>query len=343
MSKTILFSLIICFCWATTKAQNEMPNPFAEFGYTPKMATLSKGKYVEYFDQDTIVRIGGAVFNTVTMKIMGFVEEDSIHSEYNLKPEIVSRWLSPDPLAAEYTSWSPYNFVNDNPIIYIDPDGQAVEFAGKGARRSVRQARRRSEPFNQAFLKLKKDEDIFVFNRNQTQNPNFANGAENIFDPNLVINGQASNFNIGSSPNGVKPNFVDEVNLNFRDAPDEQLILNGSNLPLLGTKRAKTKSTKNTFSSGTIRLRGTSNEQVGNNGFDRVVITASGQSSPVFEATLGSFEQGFSVDITKGFSINKDNSNGFGNRSKLKISVQNDKGEKRNPNAFGIIVNIKGN
>ncbi|MDR9399843.1 MAG: RHS repeat-associated core domain-containing protein [Psychroflexus sp.] len=36
-----------------------------------------------------------------------------------------STWLSVDPLAEEFPSWSPYNFTMNNPIRYVDPDGQA--------------------------------------------------------------------------------------------------------------------------------------------------------------------------------------------------------------------------
>ena len=125
MKKTVLSFLVICIAITTIQAQNEPVNPFEEFGYKPKIATLSKGKYVEFYDQDTIVQIGGAVFNTVTMKIMGFVEYDTIRNEYNISPEVISRWLSPDPLTSEFPSWSPYNYVENNPIRMVDPTGLA--------------------------------------------------------------------------------------------------------------------------------------------------------------------------------------------------------------------------
>jgi len=40
---------------------------------------------------------------------------------------IVQRFLRIDPLAAEFASWSPYNFVLGNPILLVDPDGRAPQ------------------------------------------------------------------------------------------------------------------------------------------------------------------------------------------------------------------------
>ena len=42
---------------------------------------------------------------------------------YNPKFSI---WLSVDPLAEKFPSWSPYNYTMNNPINLIDPDGRAV-------------------------------------------------------------------------------------------------------------------------------------------------------------------------------------------------------------------------
>ncbi len=56
---------------------------------------------------------------------------------YGVYPEIfgraryynpsVSRWLSVDPLAEKYTSFSPYNFTLNNPVRLVDFDGRSVE------------------------------------------------------------------------------------------------------------------------------------------------------------------------------------------------------------------------
>lgn len=39
---------------------------------------------------------------------------------------LAARWMVVDPMAERFVSYSPYNFVLDNPLKYIDPDGNDV-------------------------------------------------------------------------------------------------------------------------------------------------------------------------------------------------------------------------
>jgi len=116
--------LFLVFSLASFLAGNAQEFPWEKYGFDPNIVTLSKGKYQEFHDLKTVVEIGSVLYNTQTKKIVGFVEKDTLYSEADLKPHIISRWISPDPLSEEYSSWSPYNYVMNNPIILVDPDGR---------------------------------------------------------------------------------------------------------------------------------------------------------------------------------------------------------------------------
>ena len=106
----------------------EAPQPFKEYGHKVKVTTLSQGKYQEFFDTDTVTQIGSVVFNRLSNQITHFIEYDTVYSEATLEPEVISRWLQQDPLASERYDWSPYNFVRNNPILYVDPDGMLDDY-----------------------------------------------------------------------------------------------------------------------------------------------------------------------------------------------------------------------
>ena len=121
---TLIFALLFS---ASLFAQHEPIQPFEELGIKVKVLTLSNGKYQESFPNDTTFRFGSVMFNRVTGEVVSVVENDTLYGAYNLKAEVVSRWLSPDPLASEFSNWSPYNFSFNNPIIFTDPDGMAPD------------------------------------------------------------------------------------------------------------------------------------------------------------------------------------------------------------------------
>lgn len=106
-------------------AQHEPLNPYETIGKKAEVLTLSKGKYQETFSNDTIMRIGSVMYHRFTGEVVVVVTDDTLHGEYSLQPEVMSRWLSIDPLAADFPEWSPYVYTLNNPIIFIDPDGKS--------------------------------------------------------------------------------------------------------------------------------------------------------------------------------------------------------------------------
>jgi RHS repeat-associated protein len=124
MQKNITF-VVFMLTLGSIMAQNEPIQPFESIGKKVKVLTMSNGKYQETFPNDSIMRIGSVMYNRNTGEVVSTVEHDTLYGEYDLKPEVVSRWLSTDPLGNKFPNWSPYNYTLNNPVRLVDPDGQA--------------------------------------------------------------------------------------------------------------------------------------------------------------------------------------------------------------------------
>ncbi len=125
MKQKQLFTTICILCFAVSiKAQDY--NPYKSIGKKAKVLTLSHGKYVEFFDTDSIQRIGTVMFNIRTKKVVRLLNAEQVYKKASDNSS-ASRWYSPDPLAEKYYSQSPYLFALNNPILFNDPDGRDVD------------------------------------------------------------------------------------------------------------------------------------------------------------------------------------------------------------------------
>lgn len=102
-------------------------NPFTKYGSKAPVATLSKGKYLEVHDLDSIVTIGTMRWHVDRKEIVGRIEMDTLNVDAQPTGDTAGRWMSPDPLSEEYRRWSPYTYGVDNPVRFTDPDGMSVD------------------------------------------------------------------------------------------------------------------------------------------------------------------------------------------------------------------------
>lgn len=117
-------SLLLVFLFGSVSLHAQ--NPYKSLGVEMETLTLSKGKYIEFFTNDSLVRIGSIILDTRNYRISSFVLRDTIYSEANLEPEVSSRFLQTDPYASLYPSLSPYVYVSNNPLVFKDSDGKVI-------------------------------------------------------------------------------------------------------------------------------------------------------------------------------------------------------------------------
>ena len=96
----------------------------------PAMAILEQNDYLPFgtridldslaYDQSNRYRFNGKE-EQVTGSL-GLIDYGA-----RLYDNLLPRWTTPDPLAEKYYSYSPYAFCNNNPVNFVDPDGEAFE------------------------------------------------------------------------------------------------------------------------------------------------------------------------------------------------------------------------
>ncbi len=118
---------------------NQNPSPFTTIDpkdeHRKKFHTMYGGLFQEVFVPREQETYGHVVYSSRTKGIVTL--DTAAGSDFLIDPVVfaydfgarmydarLGRWLSVDPLGAKYPNLSPYNFVGNSPILYVDYDGR---------------------------------------------------------------------------------------------------------------------------------------------------------------------------------------------------------------------------
>ncbi len=109
-------------------------SPYAMFGDSSIVLLTDAERYgkqfIEIFNTDELSETHKIEFDQKAAKIRFYNKAGELLKEELLEPEMIAKFLSVDPRADKYDSWSPYNYVLGNPIRNIDPNGDTVRIIG---------------------------------------------------------------------------------------------------------------------------------------------------------------------------------------------------------------------
>lgn len=131
--KKFFIVFMFTFCAAAVYAQN---NPYAIFGY--KVKPQPKPDSINIFtitNHDPNSKIRYMIVNHEEKVIRLLDNRDSVVQTIPYTDQDIFRWTSIDPHAEKYSSYSPYNYVFNNPVKMIDKNGMDGEVTGSGTKK----------------------------------------------------------------------------------------------------------------------------------------------------------------------------------------------------------------
>ena len=150
---------------------------------------------------DSIQRIGSIVINIKQGKVIEYLNRDAL----TMSPEVSSRWWAVDPIYAKFPSVNPYAFVNNTPIIAIDPDGRDIIFVNQkiGEKENAQITKQNFESIiNTLYGSAKGKELIEYYLENPNENLYIAVGA--VKNNNDGLGALGMTYTSSQEKNGVK-------------------------------------------------------------------------------------------------------------------------------------------
>lgn len=108
---------------------NYTPTSFISHPGDPTIAVSKINTVVDYFPYGKVLRefVNGDQERYLTTRHERDQQTDLDYRGARYYDNEVGRFLSLDPLAADFPAWSAYNYVMGNPVAFVDPDGKAPE------------------------------------------------------------------------------------------------------------------------------------------------------------------------------------------------------------------------
>ncbi len=122
----LFITLAFCaFFTVSTLAQN----PYEQFGVKGKLLQTESEKSGEHLiilkNNDTTSLASIIIINVDSYTYEVYDSDHKLIRSGDFSRLVNKKWQSPDPLKSDFPSKSPYNFVSNDPINRIDPDGMA--------------------------------------------------------------------------------------------------------------------------------------------------------------------------------------------------------------------------
>ncbi len=193
-------------------AQND--DPYKLFGHNSTVEykmPVTEMLYIKNKDTSSEIKAMAFDIGNKSIKLLGL--NDIVLKEVGIHESQLLRWLTTDPKSQKYISFSPYNFVLNNPIRNFDPDGQEV-WINYGDNQKVRYEN--GNLFNSDGSAYK-GTDAFV--SAVSTNLNSINSVKN---GNTVVSGLVNSAEVFTFVNSAVPNSGGQASMGFMPGAKEK-------------------------------------------------------------------------------------------------------------------------